>query len=182
MKKSISALCTLCSFLFLSCIPVKLAPSIDEHKLVLAKKFKRDLPRHYAFVFEDTKQADEFYHFVNLKFNLQHRDVETNVPLVIGDKVFYMSFFEREKTSEFINLVPIVIDGILDTKGVGPILQETYSTRSGYWYIVITVADPDFQDALAPEYIFRNAVVRYLDELQDEYFNTHHYLELTMKK
>ena len=181
MNRSFLLLSLVYALCFFSCIPVKVAPSIEDHKIVLAKKFKRDLPRLYAFVFEDTKDADEFYHFINAKYSLEFRDVETNVPIEIGNQLFFMSFFEREKTTEFVNLIPILIDGVLNSEGVDPILEEVYSTRTGHWYIAITVDDPAFRDALSPDSPHRNNVIRYLDALRDEYFSTHHYAELSLK-
>ncbi len=46
------------SFFMFSCIPIKIAPNIETDKLVKAKRFKRDLPRNYGFVFEDPKDSD----------------------------------------------------------------------------------------------------------------------------
>jgi hypothetical protein len=169
---------SLCSF---SCIPIRIAPSIEDHKIVRAKKFKRDLPRLYAFVFEDTKDADEFYYFINSKYDLGFRHVESNVPIEIGNHIFFMSFYEREKTSQYVNLIPMVVDGVLNSEGVDPMLEDMYSIRKGHWYIAITVDDPQFKDALSPDHEYRKEVIQYLDNLREEYFRTHHYLELTLK-
>ena len=174
----LSMVLTLC---FFSCIPIRIAPSIEAHKIVQAKKFKRDLPRLYAFVFEDTKDADEFYYFLNAKYDLGFRHVESNVPIEIGNHTFFMSFFEREKTSQYVNLIPMVVDGVLNSEGVDPMLEDIYSTRTGHWYIAITVDDPEFRDALSPDHKCRNEVIQYLDTLREEYFRTHHYLELSLK-
>ena len=46
-----------------SCIPLKIAPNIKGEKIVNAKKFKKDLPKYQGFIFEDTKNANEFYEF-----------------------------------------------------------------------------------------------------------------------
>lgn len=182
MNKSLLLLSLLFSLFFFSCIPIKIAPSIEDHKIILAKKFKRDLPRLYAFVFEDTREADEFYHFINSKYNLEFWDVETHVPIAIGDHTFFMSFFERDKTTQFVNLIPMVIDGILDSEGVDPVLEDLYSTRNGSWYIVITVNDFEFNDALSPDHKHRKKVIHYLDALQDEYFRTPRYAKLSLKQ
>lgn len=182
MNKPCMLACTVFILCFTSCIPIKIAPSIEDHKIILAKKFKRDLPRLHAFVFEDTRDADEFYNFINAKYDLGFREVETNVPLFIGDQLFYMSFFEREKTTQFVNLIPMVVDGILDSEGVDPILEDFYSTRNGHWFVVLTVHDPEFRDALAPDHKHRAIVIRYLDELQDEYFRSHPFREVSLKE
>ena len=182
MDKPCMMVCAVFALFFTSCIPIKIAPSIEDHKIVLAKKFKRDLPRLHAFVFEDTKDADEFYNFINAKYDLGFREVETNVPLFIGDQLFYMSFFEREKTTQFVNLIPIMVDGILDSEGVDPVMEDFYSTRNGSWFVVLTVHDHEFRDALAPDHEYRKTVIQYLDRLQDEYFSTHQRRELSLKE
>jgi hypothetical protein len=62
-------------FLFQACIPLRIAPSIDDYKIAKGKKFKRSLSKRQMFIFEDAKEAEEFYHFVNTKFQLNHKNV-----------------------------------------------------------------------------------------------------------
>ena len=52
-----------------SCIPVKIAPKIEKDKVMLAKRFKRQLPRDHAYIFKDPKEADEFYNYINTKIS-----------------------------------------------------------------------------------------------------------------
>ncbi len=90
MKKL--GLCFLILLLY-SCIPLRIAPNIEGDKIVHTKKFKKDLPNCYGFVFEDKKKADEFYNFINTKYNLKHNNVDSNVPIVIDNKTFFYVFF-----------------------------------------------------------------------------------------
>ncbi|CAH0335330.1 hypothetical protein FVB9288_00966 [Flavobacterium sp. CECT 9288] len=53
MKKL--GLCFLILLLY-SCIPLRIASNIEGDKIVQAKKFKKDLPNCYGFVFEDKKK------------------------------------------------------------------------------------------------------------------------------
>ncbi len=175
-------LSVLSSMLFFSCIPFKIAPDIDGHKVMMAKKFKKDLPTDYAYVFEDTKDADEFYYFMNAKFDLDFVNVEMNVPVRIEERTYFISFCEREKTTETLNLIPLVIDGMLNSGGIGPVMEDAHSSRNGYWFILLTVLDDDMKDALAPSYANRHQVLQFLNDLQQEYINTHHYSELSFKK
>ena len=57
--------------IFSSCIPLRIAPNIDDYKIKVAKKFKRKLPKTNAFIFEDPKEADAFYNYINIKYNLK---------------------------------------------------------------------------------------------------------------
>lgn len=41
---------------FTSCIPTRIAPRFEGHKVLQAKKFKRKLPRETSFIFKDLKK------------------------------------------------------------------------------------------------------------------------------
>ncbi|MGB0280384.1 MAG: hypothetical protein ACPGAA_06325, partial [Flavobacteriaceae bacterium] len=60
------------------------APNIKTDKVKIAKRFKRDLPKRYGFIFEDTKEADEFYSFINTKYQLP--GIERKIPLWVNKK------------------------------------------------------------------------------------------------
>ncbi len=128
-------------FLFSSCIPYKIAPQIEEYKVVRAKKFYKRLPRDYGFVFEDPKNANEFYSYVNVKYERNHKDVDRNVPFIIDGEEVFFSFHEIERTTETINLAPIFADVILEEKEFPPIFENVYYFRKGNWYVVLTVLD-----------------------------------------
>ena len=162
-------------FLAASCIPYKIAPNIEDYKIVTAKKFKRDLPRQFAFVFEDDREADEFYHFINGRFELGHENASSNVPFEVNGQIYYMSFHEREKTTETVNFVPLLVDGFLNSEGYDPILEESYTTGNSYWYIIITVRDSESNDCLAPTFENQKEVILYLRLLKFEYQNTQQY-------
>jgi hypothetical protein len=47
------------------------------------------------------KNAAEFYNFMNAKYDLNHTNVESNIPITINNKIYYLSFFwtrENDKT------------------------------------------------------------------------------------
>ncbi|WP_445381301.1 hypothetical protein [Robiginitalea sp. IMCC43444] len=179
MKKCIAFFLLLSCF---SCIPIRFAPNIRDYKIVLAKRFKKDLPKEYAFVFKDNKQADEFYNYINTKFNLNYEDVDLNVPLSVGMQTVFMSFYERDRISETGNLIPLLIDGILISQDQNPLLEDAYSSRNAHWYILITVTDQQFKDCLAPDYPSRLAVIAALKDLKDEYLSVQNYDELFFTK
>ncbi len=168
--------------LITSCIPVKNAPEIKDYKIVVAKRFNKDLPRKYAFVFEDEKQADEFYRFLYWKLGRINADIEVNLPLQVGETTFYMSFHERPRRSFVVNLIPLFIDAVLISQDQGPMLEEAYAWEGESWYILITVADAALEDCLNPTYPRQQEVVATLKKLKDEYENTHHYVEANLQK
>lgn len=165
-----------------SCIPLRIAPTIKTDKVMVAKKFKRKLPKQHAFIFEDPKDANEFYNYVNIKYELNHENVEWNVPFEIDKKLFYFSFYEVEIPNKTLNFLPIFIDGALESKDHDPIFEDSYITRTGNWYVAITTSDYTLKDCLKSDYIYREAILKYLRDLRTEYLNTSNYLEALLRK
>ncbi len=62
---------------------------------MVAKKIKRNLPREYALISTDPKDADEFYNYINTKYELNHQNVEWNVPFMIDKENFFFSFYDN---------------------------------------------------------------------------------------
>lgn len=163
-----------------SCFPTKIAPRIEDYRVTTGKKFKKQLPKRGAFIFEDPKDANEFYTFVNAKFKLNDLNVQWNVPFKIDEKEFYFSFYEVERTSNMVNLAPMVIDGVLSQYDHGPIMEDVYTTRSGTWYIALTVNDEEFMDPLKENYPQKEEVIAFLRSLKKEYLSTRNYRKYSM--
>jgi hypothetical protein len=179
MKQLFLTLTLVC---FTSCIPLRIAPNIKTDKVMLAKKFKRKLPKRFAFIFEDPKDANEFYNYVNTKYELNHQNVEWNVPFEVNDEMFYFSFHEVEIPTKTLNLLPIIIDTALYSKDKTPMFEDAYMSRMGNWYLAITVADDDMKDCLKQDYVKREVILNYLKEMRVEYLNTYNYLEALLLK
>lgn len=165
-----------------ACIPLKIARNIDDDIIRQGKKFKRSLSKDYAFIFEDPKDADEFYHYMNIRFNLNHQDVEYNVPFMTDDnKTFYLSFVEVEKTTKTLNVGVIFLDAALTGEDDEAMLQDHYTSRFGQWYLALFVTDVYQNDALSPLHADRRKVIEYLRKLQNEYLSTSDYYSLNFK-
>ncbi|MCF6347196.1 MAG: hypothetical protein L3J20_02695 [Flavobacteriaceae bacterium] len=164
-------------FILSSCIPLRIAPKIKDHKIMVAKKFKRNLPRDHAFVFEDPKDANEFYNYINTKYALNHQDVEWNVPFTIDNEKFFFSFYETEIPTKTINLVPIILNAKAEQNGNEPWLEGFEFSRKGNWYLALTVSDSNMKDCLNPKYKSREKILNFLQDLKIEYLNTNNYLE-----
>ncbi|MHA7059056.1 hypothetical protein ACWGOQ_0017655 [Aquimarina sp. M1] len=176
------SLITLFLLLFSSCIPTKIAPNIKEDKVMVAKKFKKGLPKRNSFIFEDPKNANEFYQYINNKFKLTNKDVGWNVPFFVNKVEYYLSFHEVERTTNTINLAPMVIDAALENQEMSPVLEDSYFSRNGKWYIVLTVNDKGFKDCLKENYAQRDEIVVFLRQLRKEYLSTSNYKSLLFKK
>ncbi|WP_233267608.1 hypothetical protein [Algibacter sp. L1A34] len=165
-----------------SCIPVRIAPTIKTDKVMVAKKFKRKLPKRQAFIFEDPKNSNEFYNYVNTKYELQHQDVEFNVPFKVDGQLLYFSFHEVEIPNKTFNLIPVILDAKLDHEGYDPLFEDSYTSRQGNWYIVITVNDEAMNDCLKPNNLYKASVLKYLKQMRLEYLNTSNYLEALLRR
>ncbi len=166
--------------LFYSCIPLKVAPKIENYKITKAKKFKRNLPNQNAFVFKDPKDANEFYQYIEAKLGFENQTSENYNPFKINNKAYYLAFYEVERTTKTLNLVPIATD--LAVKSQDPLLENFYTSRKGDWYIVITITSADSLDCLASNYKNKEKVISYLKTLKEDYLATNNYEETFMKR
>ena len=182
MKKSLIALFAL--FLIQSCIPLRVAPQIEHYKVSKGKKFKKGLPQREMFIFEDPKQAGEFYGYVNTKFKLDDIEVQDDVPFKLEGTQYFFSFYEVEIPDKHLNLFPAILN-----KATNELLQsedEEYFTggdieRQENWYIAIEVYNDVEKDCLSTEALSRELVLNYLRGLREEYLATTNYNELVFK-
>ncbi len=168
-------------FLAFSCIPLQIAPNIDGAKIYKGKKFKRKLPKQHVYVFEDPKDANEFYTYINAKYKIDYDDGGGNVLIIINQKKYYLTFYEVERNTQTVNLIPMIIDAALDEKGYGSTLEDFYYSRSGAWYIALTVSDDDFNDNLKEDDPAHKQILKHLDNLRNEYLTTANYMEVYLK-
>ncbi len=172
----------LCIVLLKSCIPIRIAPNIQEYKLTTGKRFKRGLPKKTMFIFEDPKDANEFYNYINTKFGLNNHFVDVEVPFDLNSKSFFFSFYEVEIPTKTINLIPLVLDGVLSqTTDMDPVFDEIHTSRIGNWYIAMEVFSNTEKDCLHESSVSREIVLPYLRELKNEYLATHNYNEVVFK-
>lgn len=165
-----------------SCIPLRIAPNIKDYKLIKGKRFKRGLPEKTVFVFEDPKEANEFYNYVNTKFQLDDYYVDVEVPFQIDGANYFLSFYEVEIPTKTINLIPLALDGILNQAAeMDPVFDELHTSRVGNWYIAIEVFSDREQDCLGEGSVSRDLVLPYLRELKSEYLATSNYNEVVFK-
>lgn len=162
MKKVWVFLMVLC---FVSCIPLKYAPNIEDYDVVVAKKFKSDLPKRHAFVFEDRNDTEIFMQFIYWKFGRIDMDLKEDIPFDVDGQTYYMTFYERPRESASLNLLPLLIDG--EVMG-----EELYDSDGEYWYILITVTDSELRDCLNPAYPDQKKVIYALSQLKEAYMNS----------
>ena len=140
-----------------------------------AKKFQRKMPRETSFIFKDSKDADEFYQYINKKYNLNNINVGYNVPFQLNNQTLYLTYHEAERTDKTINLPLLVIDAKRESNGNSPLFDGNYTSRSGHWYILITVYDEDIKNCLIDNHVLKEKTIQYLKDLKQEYLSTQNY-------
>lgn len=176
------------SFFFLSsCIPLRIAPDIEDYKITRGKSFKRTLPKRGMFVFEDPNDADHFYNYVDTKFQLNNENVYDDVPFMLEEQQYFFSFYEVEIPDKSINLFPVVLDVFVNVAlghdEIDPIFSDGDAgfSRVGNWYIAIEVYSDLENDCLQMNSLSRETVLEYLRALKKEYLSTNNYNEIVFK-
>ncbi|MFD1015256.1 hypothetical protein [Winogradskyella rapida] len=166
------------------CIPVAVAPRFKRHdyKIMQAKKFQKDLPREIAFIFKDPKEAEEFYHYINKKYQLQHNNVGYNVPFQLQNQTLYLSYHETQRTDKKINVPLAAIDSKRKSNGNSALFEGHYVSRTGHWYLALTVYDNNIKNCLKENHPLRAETIAYLKALKAEYLSTYNYEELLLNK
>lgn len=170
----------LCSFLTISCIPISVAPKIKDYKLKTARKFKRGLPNEKSFIFSDPKDAHAFYNFFLRKFNLDFDYEGWSAPFDLDGKKYYLTYYEAERVTRTINLLPITANLALENQGMDPLFDQEFS-RIGNWYLIFTVNDEAFNDCLSNNYPHRERIIAYLKQLKNEYLANQNWNEVLLK-
>lgn len=133
------------------------------------------------FLFEDPKEAGEFYDFVNTKFKLNDTLVYDDVLFKINEQQFFFAFYEVEIPDKRINIAALLVDVILIHSEMDPMLENQYSSRKGNWYIAIEVYNDFEKDCLVEESLSRAMVLKYLRALKNQYLATANYNETVFK-
>lgn len=167
-------------FFTTSCIPVKIAPRFknQNYKVIQAKKFKRKLSRETSFIFKDPKQDGDFYTYIETKFGSKNKTFGNEYKINIEDSNYYFSFSETDKEDKTFNIIPVLIDAKLETGA----LRNTYTSRKGHWYLLITIYDKDLKNCLVKSYPERQKILNYLIDLKKEYLKTSNYNEVLFNK
>ncbi|MBO0591269.1 hypothetical protein I2486_07590 [Cellulophaga sp. E16_2] len=173
-------------FVLSSCVPIRIAPKIDDYKISKGKKFKRTLSKRQLFIFKDTKEAGEFYKYVNTKFQLHDSLVYDDVPFQLENQQYFFATYEVEIQDKSFQLVPIALDVLLSTSlgsdEVHPLFSNSDGiSRKGNFYIAIEVYSDLEKDCLLANSFSRTSVLKYLRQLKKEYLATHNYNEILFK-
>jgi len=159
-----------------SCIPLRIAPTIEDYMVTEGKKFEKGLSKRQMFVFEDTKDEAHFYNYIDIKFNLNNVNVNDDVPFIVNDIQYYFSFYEVERIDKIVNIItPLLITAASQMLYFDN--NDLKINRKGNWYIAIEVYNDIEKDCLAKNSLSRTPILKYLREVKKEYLSTYNYNE-----
>ncbi len=168
-----------------SCIPLRIAPKIEDYKITPGKKFKRSLSKRQMFIFENPKDEHHFYNYVNTKFQLGDQNVYDDIPFEIEGEQYFFAWYEVEIADKSINLAPILFNAtmsrLLDSDNDDGFIDAEEVIRSGNWYLALEVYSDVEKDCLKEDTLSREVVLKYLRALKNEYLSTHNYNEVVFK-
>ena len=172
------------SFFVFSCVPVKIAPKIDDYKVVKGHKFHKQLPKQQTFIFSDPKKSNEFYQFLDAKIGFEQLKMNYYLPITVNNNKYFLSYYEVSRDTKTLNFVPILFDAAIQNEGIDPILEDAYVSkiRDGKWYIAITIHNDISSDCLSDDFSNNKEVIYYLKNLKDEYLATSNYRETRMMR
>lgn len=173
-------------FVLQSCIPLRVAPTIEDYKVTRGKRFKRSLSKREMFIFQDPKLAGQFYDYVNIKYHLNHENVYDDVPFLINGEQYFFSFYEVQIPDKTLNLAPLLLHLAVNAALGNEDPLEHYDAdgdinKRENWYIAIEVYSDLEKDCLADAALSREAVLKYLRVLKKEYLTTYNYHETVFK-
>jgi len=171
-------------FSFHSCIPLRIAPKIEDHKITRGKKFKRSLSKRQMFIFENYKNEGHFYNYINAKFQLAHNNVYDDIPFLINGEQHFFAWYEVEIPDKALNLAPMLFNVAMSellNNDDDEFIDAPEVLRNGNWYLAIEVYSDNEKDCLAENTLSREAVLKYLRALKKEYLATHNYNEVVFK-
>ncbi|MBT8184993.1 MAG: hypothetical protein KJN76_09135 [Eudoraea sp.] len=170
-----------CLFSFCySCIPLKVAPQINDYRVTAGSKFSKTLSDRTMFLFEDPKVAGEFYSYVNTRFQLNGLNVYDDVPFLIDGDQYFFAFYEVVIDDKILNLFPAILFAALESEDGGYESGDEVLRREN-WYVAIEVYSDLQQDCLEVDSLSREVVLEYLSALKGEYLSTDNYNEFVLK-
>ena len=172
---------------FQSCLPLRIAPKVEDYKVTKGNRFRKGLPEKRVFVFEDPKEEYQFYDYINTKFDLNDHYVDVEVPFQLEGKDYFFSFYEVHISDKAIDLFPMLVDAtvnvMLGNEDFGTYLttEENSTINNSNYYIAIEVFSNAEPDCLQDNYPNQKAILAYLRTLKEEYLATDNYNEVVFK-
>ena len=113
-----------------------------------------------AFVFENNKKILPFQQFLINHYKLQTFN-QREIPFTINNERFLLYVYDRDETDKYINTSDFVLKNqIPDASKMGN--QPDF--------IVLSVTNDKNEDCLKDNSLYQNIVVKYLQNLKEEYF------------
>ncbi len=171
MKKNAVFLVLSCLVLS-SCFPTKIAPSIENYRVMKGKRLNRSLERKQYYVFENNTTDEHLFNFLDLHVLPKNYMFYTNIPVYINNNKYYVSFIAVEAKTEIINLLPGLASAIVNEALNTNMDESSEINETFYEYVAISVHNDQESDCLKDKSLSKPEVLKYLSKLKDKYLSS----------
>lgn len=147
---------------FVSCGISRQKTEIPDYLILEHGKSNSDKIQLNAFVFENFQRKISFPEYISMKYKTQSI-FERQIWVKIEDSRYLLNFYDNDEFDKYFGLSNFTL-----------IHQETEANTilNASKYIAISVVDENNQDALADQYLAKNIVMTYLQNLKEDYLKT----------
>lgn len=168
IKTHIFLICT--NILLMGCIPLKTAPSIENHSIVKGEKLKKlKLQQRNYYMLNNPGKMLHFRDFLAKKYSLKNFTYTDNFPVTIKGTQFMLGVSTPEFTESSISLLDAIIHDTNDCENQNEIDNNDENTKH---FIALSVSHQG-EDCLSENSLFYEIVKSYLFQLTQEYLNTY---------
>lgn len=160
-----------CSNIFLiGCIPLKTAPSVENHTIVKGDKLKKlKLSEGNHYMLKNPGKMLHFRDFLAKKYSLKNFTYTDSFPVTINGTQFRLGVSTPEFIESRISLIDAIIDNNNDCENQNEIDNNEENKRR---YISLTLSY-NGEDCLSENSLFYEIAKSYLYQLSQEYLNTY---------
>ena len=170
------------SFVLVGCFSLQPASLIDDYRVTKARKWVKEKPRTYHFVFENPKPPEEWRWFTQIHFGVYNDPQQRLHAFQIDEKPYTLLYTSFTRTGERINVWAMVLDELLLRWINMSFFEADHTTKNIRQYVRVSVRDAHEKDALHPSYPQRTTVIAYLEELRHTYLDTNNYMDQLFRK
>ena len=168
--------------MLVSCLSLQPASLADDYRVTKARKWVKEKPRTYHFVFENPKPPEEWRWFTQIHFGVYNAPEQRHFVFEVDHKPYTLLYTSFSRSGERINFWAMVVDELLLRWINMSLLEAHHSDERVRQYVRVSVRDAHEKDALHPSHPHRATVIAYLEELRHTYLDTNNYMDQLFRK
>lgn len=170
------------SFVLVGCLSLQPASLIDDYRVTKSRRWVKEKPRTYHFVFENSKPPEEWRWFTQIHFGVYNDPQQRHYAFEVDHKPYTLLYTSYTRTGERINVWAMVLDELLLRWINMSFFEPDHTTKNIRQYVRVSVRDAHEKDALHPSHPHRKTVIASLEELRRTYLATNNYMDQLFRK